>query len=459
MSEYDLVVIGSGPAGQKAAIAASKLGKQVAIVERNFSIGGAALHKGTIPSKTLREAVAYLSGVRQRELYGSAYRVKDRITVQDLTYRTRQVIEREVNIVRDQLIRNYLDIVPGTGSFVDPNHIVVTNEDGMRALTTDKVIIAVGSKPARPPGIEFDDRRVIDSDGLLKLEELPRSMTFVGAGIIGCEYATIFQTMGVRVTLIDGRERPLDFMDDEIEDALYYHMRDEGVQLRFGETVSRVQRNGDKVEVCMESGKQLTTDSLMFAAGRVGASSDLNIEAVGIETDARGRIKVDEHLRTSVESVYAVGDIIGFPALASTSMEQGRLAALHAFGVEMPKVVSSLPFGIYSIPEIAMVGPNEQQLTKQSVPYESGVARFRELSRVQISGGRTGLLKLLFHRETKKLLSVHIIGQSATELVHIGQAVIDHGGSVEYLRDAVFNYPTLAEAYKVAALDGLNKLG
>jgi NAD(P) transhydrogenase len=459
MSEYDLVVIGSGPAGQKAAIAASKLGKQVAIVERNFSIGGAALHKGTIPSKTLREAVAYLSGVRQRELYGSAYRVKDRITVQDLTYRTRQVIEREVNIVRDQLIRNYLDIVPGTGSFVDPNHIVVTNEDGMRALTTDKVIIAVGSKPARPPGIEFDDRRVIDSDGLLKLEELPRSMTFVGAGIIGCEYATIFQTMGVRVTLIDGRERPLDFMDDEIEDALYYHMRDEGVQLRFGETVSRVQRNGDKVEVCMESGKQLTTDSLMFAAGRVGASSDLNIEAVGIETDARGRIKVDEHLRTSVESVYAVGDIIGFPALASTSMEQGRRAALHAFGVEMPKVVSSLPFGIYSIPEIAMVGPNEQQLTKQSVPYESGVARFRELSRVQISGGRTGLLKLLFHRETKKLLSVHIIGQSATELVHIGQAVIDHGGSVEYLRDAVFNYPTLAEAYKVAALDGLNKLG
>ena len=458
MSEYDLVVIGSGPAGQKAAIAASKLGKQVAIVERNFSIGGAALHKGTIPSKTLREAVAYLSGVRQRELYGSAYRVKDRITVQDLTYRTRQVIEREVNIVRDQLIRNYLDIVPGTGSFVDPHHIVVTNEDGMRALTTENVIIAVGSKPARPPGIEFDDRRVIDSDGLLKLEEVPRTMTFVGAGIIGCEYATIFQTMGVRVTLIDGRERPLDFMDDEIEDALYYHMRDEGVQLRFGETVSRVQRNGDKVEVCMESGKQLTTDSLMFAAGRVGASTDLNIEAVGIETDARGRIKVDEYLRTSVENVYAVGDIIGFPALASTSMEQGRLAALHAFGVEMPKVSSSLPFGIYSIPEIAMVGPNEQQLTKQSVPYESGVARFRELSRVQISGGRTGLLKLLFHRETKKLLSVHIIGQSATELVHIGQAVIDHGGTVEYLRDAVFNYPTLAEAYKVAALDGLNKL-
>jgi NAD(P) transhydrogenase len=428
-------------------------------VERNFSIGGSGLHKGTIPSKTLREAVAYLSGVRQRELYGSSYRVKDRITVQDLSFRTNQVIEREVNIVRDQLIRNYVDIVAGTASFIDPNRIVVTSDDGMRALFTENVIIAVGSRPARPPDIEFDDRRIIDSDGLLKLEELPRTMTFVGAGIIGCEYATIFSTLGVRATLIDGRERPLEFIDDEIEDALYYHMRDEGVLLRFSETVSKVQRNGDKVEVLMESGKQLTTDSLMFAAGRVGASADLNLEAVGIETDAKGRIKVDENFRTSLKNVYAVGDIIGFPALASTSMEQGRLAALHAFGADVPKAASSLPFGIYSIPEIGMVGPNEQELTKQSIPYESGVARFRELSRVQISGGRTGLLKLLFHRETKKLLAVHIIGQSATELVHIGQAVIDHGGTVEYLRDAVFNFPTLAEAYKVAALDGLNKLG
>ncbi|MEX2302542.1 MAG: FAD-dependent oxidoreductase, partial [Bryobacterales bacterium] len=333
MSEYDLVVIGSGPAGQKAAIAASKLGKQVAVVERNFSIGGAALHKGTIPSKTLREAAAFLSGVRLREMYGSSYRVKDRITIQDLTFRTNQVIEREVNIVRDQLIRNYVDLIPGTGSFVDPTRIVVTSEDGMRTLTADKTIIAVGSSPARPAGIDFDDQRVVDSDGLLRLGEIPRSMTFVGAGIIGCEYATIFRTLGTRVTLIDGRARPLDFIDDEIEDALYYHMRDEGVLLRFNETVSRVQRNGEKVVVCMESGKELTTDSLMFAAGRIGASTDLNLEAIGIETDARGRIKVDEYYRTSVENIYAVGDIIGFPALASTSMEQGRLAALHALGV------------------------------------------------------------------------------------------------------------------------------
>ncbi len=458
MSEYDLVVIGSGPAGQKAAIAASKLGKQVAVVERNFSIGGSALHKGTIPSKTLREAVAFLSGVRLRELYGSSFRVKDRITIKDLTFRTNQVIDREVNIVRDQLIRNYVDVVAGTASFVDPNRIVVTSEDGMRTLTSDKTIVAVGSAPARPPGIDFDDQKVVDSDGLLQLGEIPRTMTIVGAGIIGCEYATIFRTLGTRVTLIDGRHRPLDFIDDEIEDALYYHMRDEGVLLRFNETVSRVEHSGEKVMVSMESGKQLTTDALMFAAGRVGASADLNLEAVGIETDAKGRIKVDEYYRTTIQSIYAVGDIIGFPALASTSMEQGRLAALHALGVVVPKMASSLPFGIYAIPEIAMIGPTEQDLTKDAVPYESGVARFRELSRVQISGGRHGLLKLLFHRESHKVLAVHIIGQSATELVHIGQAVIDHGGTIDYFRDAVFNYPTLAEAYKVAALDALNKL-
>lgn len=460
MHDYDLVVIGSGPAGQKAAIAASKLGKNVAVVERNFQVGGSSLHRGTIPSKTLREAVFYLSGMPQRGLYGSSYRVKERITVEDLTFRTKQVVEREVDIVRDQLIRNYVDIVPGTALFVDPHQIAVTTDGGMRTLTADTFVIAVGSRPARPQGIAFDDRRIVDSDGLLKLEEIPRSMTFVGAGIIGCEYATIFRALGVRVTLIDGRNRPLDFIDDEIEEAFYYHMRDEGMLLRFGERVSKVQPTEDsKVQVFMESGKQLTTDSLMFAAGRVGASSDLNLEAIGIEVDERGRIQVDASYRTAVENVYAVGDIIGFPALASTSMEQGRLAALHACGAAATTRASSLPFGIYSIPEIAMVGPTEEELTTQAVPYESGVARFRELSRVLISGGQTGLLKVLFHRDTKQLLAVHIIGQAATELVHIGQALIDHGGSVEYLRDAVFNFPTLAEAYKVAALNGLNKLG
>ncbi len=460
MTEYDLVVIGSGPAGQKAAISAAKLGKKVAIVERKLSIGGVCLHKGTIPSKTLREAVSYLSGVRQRELYGAAYRVKDKITMQDLNFRTQRVIESETNVVRDQLIRNYVDIIPGTGCFADPHTIMATTQEESRVLKGEKIVIAVGTRPARPANIQFDDERIIDSDGLLNLREMPRTMTFVGAGIVGTEYATIFRVMGVRVTLIDGRERPLDFVDDEIEDALYYHMRDEGITLRFGEEVSAVERtDDDRVRVTMESGKELTSDSLMFAAGREGSSKDLCLEAIGLHPDKRGRLKVNKNFQTELGHIYAVGDIIGFPSLASTSMEQGRIAAMHAFGVrnEHPADMQ-LPYGVYTIPEISMVGPTEQALTRDAIPYEIGVARFRELSRVHISGGSAGILKLLFHRETYKLLAVHILGESATELIHIGQAVIDHGGSVKYFRDAVFNYPTLAEAYKVAALDGLNKM-
>ena len=458
MREYDLVVIGSGPAGQKAAIAAAKLGRQVAIVERVPDVGGGCIHQGTIPSKTLREVVSYLSGVRHRQVYGAAHRVKEHITIQDLTFRTQRVIENEVNIVRDQLVRNYVEIVPGSASFLDANRIQVATDDGTRVLTADKVVIAVGTRPGRPRDVAFDDKSVVDSDGLLCLEDVPRSMVFVGAGIIGLEYATIFRVLGVRVTVIDGRERPLDFVDHEIQDALYYHMRDEGITLRFGERVSTVRRGEDgRVLVALESGKALTTDALMFSAGREGATRDLNLEAVGLKPDERGRIQVNESFRTAVPNIYAVGDVIGFPSLASTSMEQGRLAALHAFGESVERVPRGLPYGIYTIPEIAMVGPTEAELTRKAVPYEIGVARFRELSRVQINGERSGMLKVLFHRETRRLLGVHILGQNATELIHIGQAVIDHGGSVDYLRDAVFNYPTLAEAYKVAGLDAGNR--
>ena len=459
MTEYDLLVIGSGPAGQKAAISAAKLGKKVAVIERKMSLGGVSLHKGTIPSKTLREAISYLSGVRQRELYGASYRVKEKITIQDLSFRTQRVIESETNVVRDQLIRNYVDIISGTGRFVDRNTILTESTEESRVLKAGKIIVAAGTRPARPPNIEFDDEHIIDSDGLLCLHEIPRTMTFVGAGIVGTEYATIFRTMGARVTIIDGRERPLDFLDDEIEDALYYHMRDEGITLRFGEKVESVQRTDDRrVRVVMESGKEWTTDSLMFAAGREGASKELGLEVVGLKPDERGRLKVNQNYQTEIDNIYAVGDIIGFPSLASTSMEQGRIAALHAFGIESKNNTARLPYGVLTIPEIAMIGPTEQELTHESVPYEMGVARFRELSRVHISGGSTGILKLLFHRGTLRLLAVHILGENATELVHIGQAVIDHGGSVEYFRDAVFNYPTLAEAYKVAALDGLNRI-
>ena len=458
-NEYDLIVIGSGPAGQRAAIAAAKLGRRAAVVERNMDVGGSCIHRGTIPSKTLREVVAYLSGVRQRPTYGAAFRVKERIGVADLTMRTQHVISAETNIVRDQLIRNGIDIIPGTASFADPHHIVASTEDGSRTVTADKAVIAVGSRPLRPERFEFDDRTIIDSDGLLTLSEIPRSMTVVGAGIIGAEYATIFQTAGVQVTLIDSRERPMEALDDEIEDALYYHMRNDGITLRFGETVSAVRKTQEgRVRVETASGKVLLTDALMVAAGRAGASADLKLDRAGVETDPKGRIKVDETYRTTVSNIYAVGDVIGSLSLASTSMEQGRLAALHACGVQAPAMSTRLVYGIYTIPEVAMVGPTEQQLTRLAVPYEVGVVPFRELSRVQISGGRDGILKLLFHRETLKVLAVHILGQSATELIHIGQAVIDHGGTVNYLRDVVFNYPTLAEAYKGAALNGLNKL-
>jgi len=458
MSEYDLLVIGSGPAGQKAAIAAAKLDKRVAVVERNFMVGGSSLHQGTIPSKTLREAVSYLTGLRQRDYYGAGYRVKERITIEDLTFRTERVIEREVNVLRDQLIRNYVDVIPGTAAFVNPNTVCVTGPEGSREITSRVIIIAVGSKPSHPEGFEFDDR-IIDSDGLLKLKEIPRSIAFVGSGVIGCEYATIFRTLGTRVTLLDRRPRPLDFVDDEVEDALYYQMRNEGITLRYGEDVESVTRtDDDQVEIKTKSGKTLKTESLMLAAGRVGAGASLNLAAIGIEPDHRGRITVDEHFRTAVEGVYAVGDIIGFPSLASTSMEQGRIAAEHAFAQNEHTFSKRLPFGIYTIPEISMIGPTEEELTKQSIPYETGIARFRELARTQISGGADGLLKIIFNRDTRKLMAVHILGPSATELIHIGQAVIEHNGSVEYLRDAVFNYPTFAEAYKVAALDGLYKL-
>ncbi len=459
MSDYDLVAIGSGPAGQKAAIAAAKMGKRAAVVERNFTVGGASLHRGTIPSKTLREAAAYLTGMPVRELYGAAYRVKERITMEDLNFRTSRVIEREVNIVRDQLIRNYVDVIAGVAQFIDAHTIEIDEGDTKRLLRADKVVIAVGSRPTRPDGFEFDDRRIIDSDGLLKLEEIPRSMIFVGAGVIGCEYATIFNTLGVQVTVIDRRQRPLDFVDDEIEDALYYQMRDEGITARFGEEVESVSRTDhDKVLVTTKSGKQFKSDSMMLAAGRVGAVAALNLDAISLPSDNRGRIIVNEHFQTCVDNVYAVGDVIGFPALASTSMEQGRLAACHAFGAPAGALGKRLPFGIYTVPEISMIGPTEEELTEKSVPYETGIARFRELSRVQISGGRHGILKLLFHRETLKLIAVHVLGPSATDIVHIGQAVLEHDGSVEYFRDAVFNYPTFAEAYKVAAHNGLNKL-
>ena len=459
MYDFDVLVIGSGPGGQKAAIAAAKLERRVAIVERRDMIGGVCLNTGTIPSKTLREAILYLTGLDQREMYGQAYRVKDEITIADLAARTSHVVSREMDVVRSQLTRNRVTVLTGTGSFADPHTVQVDDGDGrLRGATADKIVIATGTRPARPPSVEFDDRTVIDSDGIAHLERVPRSMIVAGAGVIGIEYASMFAALGTKVTVVEQRDRMLEFCDVEVVEALKYHLRDLAVTFRFGETVSSVEARPEGAIATLLSGKKIPADTVMYSAGRQGVSDNLDLEAAGLSADARGRIVVDEFFRTAVPHIYAVGDVIGFPALAATSMEQGRLAAHHACGEPSHASGKLQPIGIYSLPEISFVGQTEEQLTKENIPFEVGVSRYRELARGQIIGDSYGVLKLLVSLEDRTLLGVHVFGTGATELVHIGQAVMGCGGTVDYLVDAVFNYPTLAEAYKVAALDAMNKM-
>ncbi|MBX6767555.1 MAG: Si-specific NAD(P)(+) transhydrogenase [Actinomadura rubrobrunea] len=459
MSDFDLLVLGSGPGGQRAAIAAAKLGRRVAIVDRRTMLGGVCINTGTIPSKTLREAVLYLTGLNQRELYGQSYRVKEDITVADLGMRTRHVIGREVDVIRSQLARNHVTVLSGTGRFLDPHTIGVSDGDGRELkVTADKIVIATGTRPARPDSVEFDDRTVIDSDGILRLERIPETMVVVGAGVIGIEYASMFAALGTKVTVVERRERMLEFCDLEIVEALKYHLRDLAVTFRFRETVASVARRPDGAITVLESGKRIPADTVMYSAGRHGMTDDLNLEAAGLTADARGRITVDGDYRTEVPHIYAVGDVIGFPSLAATSMEQGRLAAHHACGEPVAELHELQPIGIYTVPEISFVGRTEDELTEAKVPFEVGVARYRELARGQIIGDSYGMLKLLVSPEDRSLLGVHVFGTGATELVHIGQTVMGCGGTVDYLVNAVFNYPTLAESYKVAALDAMNKM-
>src|SRR5581483_2503201 len=420
--------------------------------------GGICINTGTIPSKSLREAVLFLSGFRQRNLYGASYRVKKDITFEDLAQRCDHVIKAEQEVIQSQLIRNSVDFIVGTASFLDPHRLAIRQESEINEHTADFVVIACGTEPARPPEIPFDNESIIDSDGLLTLKQLPRSLTIVGGGVIGCEYASILATLGIPVVLIERRPRLLEFVDSEIIESLQYQMRNVGVTLRFNEEVVGIQKAADRsVSIQLKSGKKIGAPLLMYSAGRVGATRGLNLESIGIAPDERGRLKVNENYQTSLEHVYAVGDVIGFPALASTSMQQGRHAACHAFGLACEISSHLLPYGIFTIPEISMVGRNEDELTRDGIPYEIGVARYREIARGQLIGDTVGMLKLLFHSETRALLGVHVIGEGATELVHIGQAVIAHGGKLDYFVDTVFNYPTLAECYKVAALAALNK--
>ena len=459
MDRYDLVAVGSGPAGQKAAIQAAKLRKRVAVIERR-DVGGVCMTTGTIPSKTLREAVLYLWGYRQRSYYGRSYRVKEQITIQDLLARTEIVTKRETDVVQDQMARNSVHVIRGEASFLDSHTLSVHDPEGDQHLTADYIVVATGTSPARPASVAFDERRIIDSDGLLSLHELPRSMIVVGAGIIGWEYATIFAAADVEVTLIDKRTNPLEFIDTEIVETLKYQSRMLGLTLRFGEEVMHVSVpvEGHLVTAELQSGKRVRADTLLFSAGRIGATAGLNLDAAGLAADDRGRLSINERFQTSVPHIYAAGDVIGFPSLASTAMEQGRLAACHAFGQPAESVPQLIPFGIYAVPEISMVGQTEEQLTATAIPYEVGRAQYREIARGAIIGDEVGMLKMLFHADTRKLLGVHVLGEDATELIHIGQAVLSFGGTLDYFVESVFNYPTLAECYKVAALDAMNKL-
>lgn len=459
MNDFDLLVLGSGPGGQRAAIAAAKLGRKVGIVDRRDMIGGVCINTGTIPSKTLREAVLYLTGLNQRELYGQSYRVKEDITVADLGMRTQHVIGRETDVVRSQLARNRVAVLPGRGRFLEPNTIGITgNGDREQKVTADRVVIATGTRPARPDTVDFDDRTIIDSDGIIHMDRVPETMVVVGAGVIGIEYASMFAALGTKVTVVERRERMLGFCDLEIVEALKYHLRDLAVTFRFRETVASVEQMQHGAITVLESGKRIPADTVMYSAGRHGMTDDLGLDAAGLTADHRGRIKVDENYRTDVPHIYAVGDVIGFPSLAATSMEQGRLAAHHACGEPVAEIHETQPIGIYTIPEISFVGRTEDALTEAKVPFEVGISRYRELARGQIIGDSYGMLKLLVSPEDRRLLGVHVFGTGATELVHIGQTVMGCGGTVDYLVNAVFNYPTLAESYKVAALDAMNKM-
>jgi NAD(P) transhydrogenase len=457
--ELDLIVIGSGPAGQKAAIQAAKLRRRVAIVERAHNLGGGSVHTGTIPSKTIREAVIYLSGLSERGIYGQGYRLREDISVDELRAWIRQVVDREQGVVRDQLLRNHVTIVDGSARFEDERTVLVDRPDGSeRRLSAQTIVIATGSVPAKVPGVEFNETTILDSDGVLLLDRIPDSLVVVGAGVIGIEYASMFAALGTRVTVVDSRAELLDFCDPEITEALRFHLRELGVVFRFGETVTAVEDAGTETITVLASGKRIAADVVLYSAGRIGATADLALERICLAADARGRLAVDAAYRTAVPGVYAAGDVIGFPSLASTSAEQGRLAAANAFGIEARSMPELLPFGVYSIPEIGFVGRTEPELTSAGVPYEVGISRYRELARGQILGETHGLLKLLVSAEDRTLLGVHAIGRGATDLVHVGQAVMGLRGTVDFLVDAVFNYPTLAEAYKVAALDAVNKL-
>ena len=461
MQTYDMVVVGSGPGGEKAAVQAAKLKKSVLVIERGDLPGGSCLHTGTIPSKTLRESVRFISLLRQRAIYGVSTRLDSNLQVDHLMHRKKGAIQSLVDRLESTFERNRVDYLHGEARFVDPHTIeIVRSGENNEMVRGEVIVLATGSRPYRPEFLDFSHPRIKDSDTILGIHKIPGSITIVGAGVIGCEYATIFSNLGCKVNLISPRNELLDFLDEEVSAALAYLMREQGVRLRMGEDVISAEVNDEEemVHAQTQSGKVLKSEVLLFANGRTGNTDALQLDRIGLTANQRGQLDVNEFLQTEHSHIYAVGDVIGFPSLAATAMEQGRRAVLHAFGNGEKARLPALPTGIYTIPEISMIGATEKELTEAKVPYEVGAASYKELSRGQIAGNTTGRLKMLFHRETLKLLGVHIIGDHATDLIHIGQMVMAFEGTIEYFVEHVFNYPTYSESYRVAALNGLNRL-
>ncbi|MCU9836487.1 Si-specific NAD(P)(+) transhydrogenase [Ruegeria sp. WL0004] len=458
--DYDLIIIGSGPSGRAAAIQAGKLKRRVLVIDRKDRLGGVSVHTGTIPSKTLRETVLNLSGWRERSFYGLSYRVKDRISAEDLKARLHMTLDYEVDVLEHQFNRNHVDTLNGLARFVGPHEIEVATEAGdTTRLTASKFLIATGTKTYRPDYVPFNGRTVVDGDEFLEMAEIPRSLAVIGAGVIGVEYATMFSALDVRVTLIEPRETFLDFIDRTLIQDFTHQIRENGVDLRLGSAVEKIEDAGDHVEISLANGRHVRAEMLLFAAGRMGATSALNLDAVGLKTDHRNRITVERKTyQTAVPHIYATGDVIGHPSLASTSLQQGRVAACHA--LETPTLPESpwYPYGIYSVPEMSTCGMSEEELQERGIPYEVGVARFRETSRGHIMGLEHGMLKMLLSLKTRRVLGVQIVGEGATELIHIGQAVMNLKGTVNYFVQNTFNYPTLAEAYKIAGLDAFNRM-
>ncbi len=460
MSHYDLIVIGSGPSGRAAAIQAGKLKRRVLVVDRQDRMGGVSVHTGTIPSKTLRETVLNLSGWRERSFYGRAYRVKEEIRADDLKARLHKTLDYEVDVLEHQFNRNHVDTLSGLARFIGPHKIEVATDAGdTMQLTAERFLISTGTRTYRPDWVPFNGATVLDSDEFLEMGCIPRSLIVVGAGVIGVEYATMFSALDVRITLIEPRDSFLDFIDRGLIQEFTHQILENGVDLRLGSEIERIEDMGEHIEVSLANGRHVRAELLLFAAGRMGATGGLNLPAVGLETDHRGRLTVDRKTyQTKVPHIYATGDVIGHPSLASTSLQQGRVAACHALDTPTLEESPWYPYGVYSVPEMSTCGMSEEELQQRGIPYEIGIARFRETSRGHIMGLEHGLLKMLLSLKTRRVLGVQIVGEGATELIHIGQAVMNLKGTVDYFVKNTFNYPTLAEAYKIAGLDAFNRM-